>query len=74
MVDPINMSNSNCTWYSNSLKTCLLSDSGKHSNLQYVYRHDYDSNSFSDMKQFSVLQEHEWHMSVIDLDLPVNFM
>ena len=25
--------------------------------LQYVYCHHYDNNSFSDMKQFSVLQE-----------------
>ena len=25
--------------------------------LQYVYCHDYDSNSFSDMTQFTVLQE-----------------
>ena len=25
--------------------------------LQYVYCHDYDSNNFSDMTQFSVLQE-----------------
>ena len=52
-----NMSNSNCSWYSNSLKTCFWSDWVDIISLQYVYCNHYDSNSFSDMTQFSLLQE-----------------
>ena len=55
IVDSKNMSNSNCSWYLNSLKTCFWSDWVDLVSLQYVYCHHYDSNSFSDMTQFSVL-------------------